>query len=132
MIMSNANFTWNKKTWLVTEKPVRLWNKWLQQYIHFTCLRMDGTKLQHIFGRHQQANDFSDSNFYDNGNLKQQIIEKIWKFKDNLKLLIKGSGGENQRTFREIHWFVFNVPPLTNGLKHFCLRNFLIIFFHTI
>lgn len=67
---------------------------------------MEGTKLQHIFGRHQQAyyaNDFSDSHFYDNRNLKQQVTEKIWKFKDNLKLLIKESNGENQRTFREIH-----------------------------
>jgi len=63
---------------------------------------MDRTKLQCIFNRHQQAyyaNYFSDSNFYDNRNLKQQVIEKIWKFKDNLKLLMK----ESDSTFKEVH-----------------------------
>lgn len=59
---------------------------------------MDGTKPQHIVDRHQQAhyaNYFFNFNFYDHRNLKQWVIEKIWKFKDNLKWLIRESDGGN-------------------------------------
>lgn len=66
----------------------------------------NGWNKKHIFDRHQQAyyaNDFSHSNFYNSRNLKHKVIEKIWKFRDNLKLLIKASDSENHRTFREIH-----------------------------
>lgn len=58
-----------------------------------------------LFDRRQQApyaNDFSDSNFCDNRNLKHQVIEKISKFKDDLELLIKQNDGEKQKMFREV------------------------------
>lgn len=47
------------------------------------------SKPCHLFdGQQYYANGFSDSKHYDNRNTKQQVIEKIWKFKEILDLVI--------------------------------------------
>lgn len=51
--------------------------------------RKKQAKLHHLFARQQYyANVFSYSKHYDNRNKKQQVIEKIWKFKEILDLVI--------------------------------------------